>query len=284
MSLTRLPASPVGDLGGLLRYWRQLRRMSQLDLSVEAKTTARYVSFVETGRANPSREMVVRLATALDVPFRERNALLAAAGFAALYPELPLDSPALRHVNAALTAMIRHHEPFPAVVMDRGWNVIRANAGARRLFGGLSHPEPMPEPANVLRLMIGPGPVRDSVLNWEPVVATLLARVRREAVGGVLDAETVALLDDLVTLPEVATIGRGDGSPATPVLDVLFRFRGHRLAFFSLLTTVGTAIDLTSQELRVEEFFPLDDATHALWESFPTGEGFPAGHDHAEGT
>ncbi len=271
-------------LGSELRRWRDARRVRQLELAVRAGTTQRHLSFVETGRSLPGRTLVLRLAESLDLALRERNALLAAAGFAALYPELPLDSPALRHVNAALTTMIRHHEPFPAVVMDRGWNVIRANAGARRLFGGLSHPEPMPEPANVLRLMIGPGRVRDSVLNWEPVVATLLARVRREAVGGVLDAETVALLDDLVTLPEVAAIERGGESPATPVLDVLFRFRGHRLAFFSLLTTVGTAIDLTSQELRVEEFFPLDDATHALWESFPTGEGFPAGHDHAEGT
>jgi transcriptional regulator with XRE-family HTH domain len=265
VSVTSLPASAAGDLGGLLRYWRRIRRMSQLDLSVEAQTTARYVSFVETGRASPSREMVIRLATALDVPFRERNALLVAAGYAPLYRELPLDSAALRHLNTALTTMISHHEPFPAVIMDRGWNVLRANAGARRLFGGLSHPLPMPEPANVLRLMIGPGPVRESVLNWEPVVTTLLARVRREAVGGILDPATVALLDGLVALPEVAAIRNSGEPPAVPVLDVRFRFGGHDLAFFSLLTTVGAPIDLTSQELRVEEFFPLDDATRAFW-------------------
>jgi transcriptional regulator with XRE-family HTH domain len=264
VSVTGLPAPAAADLGGLLRHWRRIRRMSQLDLSIEAQTTARYVSFVETGRASPSREMVIRLATALDVPYRERNALLVAAGYAPRYAELPLDSTALRHVNAALTTMITHHEPFPAVVMDRGWNVLRANAGAQRLFGGLSHPEPMPEPANVLRLMIGPGPVRESVLNWESVVTTLLARVRREAVGGILDAVTAAMLDDLMSRPEVAAIQGGE-PPVEPVLDVQFRFGGHRLAFFSLLTTVGTPVDLTSQELRVEEFFPHDDATREIW-------------------
>jgi transcriptional regulator with XRE-family HTH domain len=260
-----LPASTAADLGGLLRYWRRIRRMSQLDLSVEAQTTARYVSFVETGRSSPSREMVIRLATALDVPFRERNALLTAAGYAALYPELPLDSEALRYVDSALTTMIGHHEPFPAVVMDRGWNVVRANDGARRLFGGLSDPEPVPEQANVLRLMIGPGPVRDSVLNWESVVAALLARVRREAVGGILDAATAALLDELTARPEVAAIRRGGEPLAAPVFDVRFRFGERNLAFFSLLVTVGTPVDLTSQELRVEEFFPLDDATREFW-------------------
>jgi transcriptional regulator with XRE-family HTH domain len=254
----------TAGLGDLLRHWRGARRMSQLTLAVEAATTARYVSFVETGRANPSRDMVIRLATALDVPFRERNALLVAAGYAPRYAEVPLGDAALRHLDAALTAMLAHQEPYPAVIMDRGWNVLRANAGAARLFGGLLHPEPMPVPTNVLRLMIGPGPVRDAVLNWEAVVVTLLARVRREAVGGVLDPATSALLAELSALPEVAAVRQGD-PPTEPVLDVRFRFGARDLAFFSLLTTVGTPVDLTSQELRVEEFFPVDDATRKAW-------------------
>jgi len=258
------PELVTAGLGDLLRRWRGVRRMSQLALAVEAATTARYVSFVETGRANPSRDMVIRLATALDVPFRERNALLVAAGYAPRYAEIPLGSTALRHLDAALTAMLAHHEPFPAVIMDRGWTVLRANAGAVRLFGGLLHPRPMPAPANVLRLMIGPGPVRDAVLNWDAVVVTLLARVRREAVGGVLDPATSDLLAELSALPEVAAVSDGD-PPAEPVLDVRFRFGGRDLTFFSLLTTVGTPIDLTSQELRVEEFFPVDDATREAW-------------------
>jgi transcriptional regulator with XRE-family HTH domain len=261
---TARPTPSGTDLGALLRHWRGVRRMSQLALAVEAETTSRYVSFVETGRANPSRDMVLRLATALEVPFRERNALLVAAGFAPRYAEIPLGDAALRHVDSALRAMLAHHEPFPAVILDRGWNVLRANDGAQRLFGGLYHPEPLPAPANVLRLMIGPGPVRDAVLNWEAVVVTLLARVRREAVGGVLDPATAGLVAELSALPEVRAIRHGD--PAIePVLDVRFRFGAHDLTFFSLLTTVGTPIDLTSQELRVEEFFPVDDATRNAW-------------------
>jgi hypothetical protein len=207
--------------------------------------------------------MVIRLATALDVPFRERNALLVAAGFAPRYPQPPLDGAAMRHLNAAVTTMIAHREPFPAVILDRGWNVLRANAGAQRLFGRLSHPSPMPSPANVLRLMIGPGPVRDAVLNWESVVTTLITRAHREAVGGILDTATAGLLDELTRRPEVAALR---GEPLVePVLDVRFRFGGQRLTFFSLLTTVGTPVDLTSQELRVEQFFPLDDATREVW-------------------
>jgi transcriptional regulator with XRE-family HTH domain len=265
--LTGRPAEPVPaapDIGTLLRHWRGVRRMSQLALAVEAATTTRYVSFVETGRANPSRDMVIRLATALDVPFRERNALLVAAGYAPRYAELPLGGAALHHVEAALRAMLAHHEPYPAVVMDRGWHVLRSNAGARRLFGGLLHPQPIPVDANVLRLMLGPGPVREAVLNWPDVVAALLSRVRREAIGGVLDPATAALVTELTGLPEVAAVRHGD-PPTEPVLDVRFRFGAHDLTFFSLLTTVGTPVDLTSQELRVEQFFPVDDATRGAW-------------------
>ncbi len=257
---------PVPELGGLLRHWRRIRRMSQLDLAIEAETTSRYVSFVETGRANPSRDMVGRLAVALDVPLRERNGLLVAAGYAPRYPELPLDADGLRHVNAALDMMLAQHEPFPAVVMDPGWTVLRANAGALRLFTGLAHPRPLPAPANVLQLMIGPGPVRDSVLNWEPVVATLLARVRREAVGGVVDPATVALLEALAGRPEVRAVQARE-APAEPVIEVRFRFRGRPITFFSLLTTVGAPVDVTSQELRIEAFFPADDETRVWWTS-----------------
>ena len=243
----------VSELGDLLRHWRRIRRMSQLDLANEARTTARYVSFVETGRANPSREMVDRLAAALDVPLRERNGLLVAAGFAPRYANRPLDDAGLRQVNAALDLMLAQHEPFPAVVMDPAWTVLKANDGARRLFTGLLDPLPLPKPANVLELIIGPGPVRDAVLNWEPVVATLLARVRREAVGGVVSPSVAA------RLPDVADV------QAEPVLDVRFRFAGRPIAFFSLLTTVGAPVDITSQELRIEAFFPADDDTRRWW-------------------
>src|SRR5262245_59650109 len=130
------------SLGDLLKYWRRMRGTSQLELATAAATTPRYVSFVETGRARPSRQMVTRLAGALDVPLRERNGLMLAAGYAPSYPHATLEAPELEQVRSALAAMLDHHEPFPAVVMDRAWNVLRANAGATRLFGGLFAPDP----------------------------------------------------------------------------------------------------------------------------------------------
>ena len=251
-------------LGDLLRYWRRTRGTSQLDLASAAATTPRYVSFVETGRAHPTRHMVVRLARALDVPLRERNGLLLAAGYAPSYPHAELEAPELAQVSTALTAMLTRHEPFPAVVLDRGWNVLRANEGATRLFGGLLAPAPLPDPANVLRLMIEPGPVRNAVLNWTQVAPALLDRARREAVGGVLDLATAELVRELRALPEVAATGE-PSTTSTPVLDVRFRWQDTEFAFFSVVSTIGTPIDITAQELRVEAFFPADETTRTEW-------------------
>ncbi|WP_132188403.1 helix-turn-helix domain-containing protein [Kribbella orskensis] len=260
-------ADQSADFGELLRHWRAVRRTSQLDLASVASTTPRYVSFVETGRARPSREMVLRLARALDVPLRERNALLLAAGFAPRYPVAQLGSAQLGRVEAALTSMLDQHEPYPAVVMDRGWNVLRVNRGARLLFGRLLAPDPMPTPANVLRLMIEPGPVRRSVLNWAAVAPALLERSGREAVGGVLDRDTAELVRRLRALPDVAELlaDPASASPTAPVIDVRFALGDEVVELFSLVSTIGTPTDVTAQELRVEAFFPTDDDTRAAW-------------------
>jgi transcriptional regulator with XRE-family HTH domain len=211
MSTTTDLAPP--ELGALLRHWRSVRGMSQLDLASEAGSTPRYVSFVETGRSSPSRQMVVRLARALDVPLRERNELLLAAGFAPLYTREALDSPLLQRVETALTSMLAQHDPFPAVVMDRAWNLQRANDGAVHLFTRLFAPTPMPDAANVLRLVIEPGPVRERIKNWDEVVPALVERARREAVGGVYDPETAELVAALVPRRRRAAPHRsGDGS------------------------------------------------------------------------
>jgi transcriptional regulator with XRE-family HTH domain len=251
-----------------LRYWRRVRGKSQLDLAAEAMTTPRYVSFVETGRAQPSRQMVVRLARALDVPLRDRNGLLLAAGYAPLYAAAGLDAPELERVRTALSSMLAAHEPFPAIVMDRAWNVLQANGGARRLFGELLAPEPLPEPANVLELMIEPGRVRDALLNREAVIPALLERCQREAVGGMLDGATAERVERLRALPEVAAL-LTDAVPAAasslPVIDVSFAFGPERLSFFSVVSTIGTPIDVTAQELRIEAFFPGDEATARSW-------------------
>jgi transcriptional regulator with XRE-family HTH domain len=256
------------ELGVLLRHWRSVRGKSQLDLASEAGSTPRYVSFVETGRAQPSRQMVVRLARALDVPLRERNELLLAAGFAPLYTSEPLDSPLLQRVHRALASMLTRHDPLPAVVMDRAWNLQRANNGAVRLFTRLFAPAPMPKEANVLRLVIEPGPVRNRITNWADVAPALLERARREAVGGVFDPETADLVAGLRSRPDVASLvaAREVGTPVAPVIDLCFDVDGQELAFFSVVSTIGTPIDVTAQELRVEAFFPSDDVTRDRWE------------------
>ena len=238
-----------------------------MDLAWDAGTTPRYVSFVETGRAQPSRQMVVRLARALDVPLRERNDLLLASGFAPLYSLEPLTSPLMGRVDEALTSMLAGHEPFPAVVMDRGWNLLRANDGAAQLFGRLFAPEPVPAEANVLRLIVEPGPVRDGVRNWAAVVPALLERARREAVSGVLDRDTAELVAALRDRSDVGDVlSTPDTSTSSgPVVDLRFAVGDAELSFFSVISTIGTPLDITAQELRVEAFFPADDATRSHW-------------------
>jgi transcriptional regulator with XRE-family HTH domain len=262
------------ELGALLRHWRSVRGMSQLDLASEAASTPRYVSFVETGRSSPSRQMVVRLARALDVPLRERNELLLAAGFAPLYAREALDSPLLQQVETALTSMLAQHDPLPAVVMDRAWNLQRANDGAVHLFTRLFAPTPMPDAANVLQLVIEPGPVRDRVKNWDEVVPALLERARREAVGGVYDPQTAARVTMLRSRADVAPLLTDPdvGAALVPVVDLRFDVDGTELSFFSVVSTIGTPVDVTAQELRLEAFFPSDEATRDRWRAMRATE------------
>ena len=264
-----LAADPT--VGDLLRYWRRVRSMSQLDLASAAMTTPRHMSFVETGRSRPSREMVLRLAGALDVPLRDRNGLLLAAGYAPLYVERALDDPALDRVNAAISGMLAQHEPLPAVVMDRGWNLLRVNAGAQRLFAGLFAPEPVPASANVLRVILEPGPVRTRILNWPELAPALLERARREAVGGILDLATAELVQELRTRPDVESVltARRAGAAPSPVVGVHVAYADVELRCFSVVSTIGTPVDVTAQELRVEAFFPADDATAERWREVP---------------
>ncbi|MFI0480709.1 helix-turn-helix domain-containing protein [Actinomadura sp. 9N215] len=254
--------------GALVRYWRRVRAMSQLDLASAAMTTPRHMSFLETGRSNPSREMVLRLAGALDVPLRDRNGLLLSAGFAPLFPHRGLEDPALDRVTMAIGRMLDRHDPFPAVVLDRGWNLVRANHGAARLFGALFAPDPIPDDANVLRLILEPSPVRDGIANWAEVVPALLERARREAVGGVLDLATAELVQELRARPEVESLITAPRmiEPLIPVVDVHFRLDGEYLRFFSMVSSIGAPADVTAQELRVEAFFPSDDETAHRWQ------------------
>lgn len=266
------PAPPVGRL---LRHWRRVRHQSQLALALEAGVSARHLSFVETGRARPSREMVLTLARTLEVPLREQNELLLAAGFAPAYRESDLDGPEMTAARRALDHILRHQEPHPAVVMDRHWNLLRTNGGAARLFGLFLDLEALPSPVNVLRLIFDPEGLRRFVVRWEELAPALLQRLHREALGGVLDEDAEDLLAELLARPGVPARWRTPdlAAPPSPFVPVeLDAGDGRRFRYFSTVTTLGTPRDVTLQEVRLECFFPADEATVALAEALAADE------------
>lgn len=250
------------SIGSLLRFWRTRRRWSQLALANEAQISARHLCFIETGRAKPSRDMVVLLASVLDVPLRERNGWLLAAGFAPMYAESALDAPALESVRAALDAILQKQEPFPAVLMNRHWDVLDGNGAATRFFGFLFGDKPMPAKPNVIRMMFDGEGLRPYVTNWPEVAEALLGRLRRESVGGLEDDATRTLLAEVLGYPGVPARLRASSPVAgIPIVPVRFAKDGIELNFFSTVTTLGTPQDITAQETRLECFFPLDPET-----------------------
>ena len=252
------------QFGRLLREWRVRRRVSQLDLAVEAGVSSRHVSFIETGRSQPSREMILMLARVLDVPLRDRNDLLTAAGFAAMYRATDLDAPALEQARRALDFMLRQQEPYPAIVVDRHWTILKANGGAARLVELFTDPAAAAEwGGNAMRLMFHPGGFRPHIVNWEAMAAALIQWLHRDVLSGIGGAETRRLLEELLSYPGVPPRWRTldlDVSTA-PFLAIDFRKDDLHLRFFSTLTSLGTPHDITLQELRVEAFFPADAAT-----------------------
>lgn len=252
-------------IGALLREWRQRRRLSQLDLACEADVSARHLSFVETGRSLPSRPMLLHLAERLEVPLRDRNALLVAAGYAPVYPETSLDDPALRAAREAVDLVLTGHEPYPAVAVDRHWTLVAANRAVGPLLAGVA-PELLRPPANVLRLSLHPAGLAPRIANLVQWRGHLLARLRRQ-VEITADPVLAALDEELRGYP-VADGGAAGSDTAAEERDygevvVPLRLRTDRglLAFFSTVTTFGTAIDITLAELAIESFFPADPAT-----------------------
>ena len=248
-------ASTVPQLGELLRYWRHERGKSQLDLSLDTGISQRHLSFVESGRSAPSRDFLSIVSDALNIPLRERNVLLLASGYAPLYSDQNMDAGQMAMVTQAIDRMLQQHEPHPALVLDRYWNVIRTNQAAPRFFGSFVDLEARPKPRNLLDLMFDPAGMRPFVEEWEKVAAGLLQRVRREAVGQVVDAGLAELLERLRKYPGVAGL-KPPLAPQSPVLSIAFRRGDERFSYFSLITTVGTPQCITAQELRVECMFP----------------------------
>jgi transcriptional regulator with XRE-family HTH domain len=255
--------------GELLRHWRAARRMSQLTLATEAEISARHLSFLETGRAQPSREMVLLLASVLDVPLRDQNVLLTAAGYAPIYRESALGAPELTQVRRAFRFMLAQQEPYPALVVDRHWNLLMQNEGAARLFALFLDPEAaaqVPGPPNVVRTTFHPQGLRRYIVNWEAIAGPLIQQIHREAVGGIRDDGTRRLLEEVLSYPGVPTRWRSPDPTAqsAPFLPVILRKGDLSLRFFSTIATLGTPQDITLQELRVECFFPGDEATEEL--------------------
>jgi transcriptional regulator with XRE-family HTH domain len=245
-------------VGGLLREWRQRRRVSQLVLSADAGISTRHLSFVESGRSRPSRQMVLRLAEQLDVPLRERNSLLLAAGYAPLYRKTALDAPDMEPVRDAIDKVLSAHEPYPAVVVDHAWTLLAANASVSLFTEGLP-PHLLEPPVNALRLTLDPDGLAPRIRNFGEWSAHLLARLHRQAtVSG--DPELERLYEELAALPGV-TIEHHDEPAGRVYVPLQIRASGTELSFFSTIATFGTALDITLAELAIESFFPADRKT-----------------------
>lgn len=264
--------SMVGDL---LREWRAARRLSQLDLALEADISARHLSYVETGKAQPSRDVIARLADTLSLPLRDRNALLVAAGYAPMYPETGLGTPELAPVRRAIDLILEQQEPYAAFVLNRYWDVVLTNQATTRLIGflrgGTAH-------TNVMRQVFDPNDMRSVLVNWEEVAGDLIRHLHDEVAAAPSDGRVRALLEEVLRYPGVPSEWRTRelGSTPPPLLTVVFRKDDRELRFFSTITTFGTPRDVTLDELRIECWFPVDDSTAELCRALARGEATAA--------
>jgi transcriptional regulator with XRE-family HTH domain len=245
-------------VGPLLRDWRQRRRLSQLELASQAEVSARHLSFVENGRSKPSREMVLHLCERLDVPLRERNALLVAAGFAPMYRQTDLDAPEMASIRVAIDQVLAGHEPYPAVVVDRRWNLVAGNDSVMVFLDDVD-PGLLEPPVNVLRLTLHPRGLAKRIANLGEYRHHLLTRLRREAmITG--DERLAAFHEELTGYPAPEEdIGAETAPPV--VMPLRLRTDAGELSFFSTIATFGTAVDITIEELAIEAFFPADEKT-----------------------
>ena len=256
--------SGLSPFGRLLRRWRGARGMSQLALATAAKTSTRHLSFVETGRAQPSREMVLRLSDALEIPLRERNTLLGAAGFAAIYRESGLDAPAMSALARMIDFTLERFEPFPAFLTDRCFRVLRSNRAALRALGSFASAAPVwrEQPANLLWLTLHPDALRPYIVNFAEVAAAMLARLERVVATASDDQELAALERELRALP-----GLPDSAATPPTIDPVLPLHLKRgeleLRLFTMLSRVGAAQDVTAAELHIETLMPADAASEA---------------------
>jgi transcriptional regulator with XRE-family HTH domain len=246
-------------VGDHLREWRMRRRMSQLDLALEAEISTRHLSFVETGRAQPSREMVLHLAEQLEIPLRERNVILVAAGFAPVFPERRLDDPDLAAARRAVDIILKGHEPYPALVVDLRWNLVAANSAVGPLIAGCD-PELLADPLNVVRLSLHPKGLAPRIVNLGEWHTHMLERLRRQA-ELTADPGLIALIDEIKGYPKPPMSDRRSEDFGDVVMPLQMMAGDTMLSLFSTTTVFGTPVDITLSELTLETFFPADAAT-----------------------
>jgi transcriptional regulator with XRE-family HTH domain len=259
MHMNRAVSSrPVGQM---IREWRQRRRLSQLDLACEASISTRHLSFLETGRSRPSREMLLHLAEQLDIPLRERNHLLTAGGYAAVFPERSMADPAMAAARRAVELVLAGHEPYPALALDRHWRMLDANRAVAPLLQGVD-PALLEPPVNVLRLSLHPDGLAPRIVNLHEWRAHLLSRLHGQ-IEASDDPVLAALFDELRELPMPAAAAKAGGGEDLAGVAVPFRLRTDAgvLSFLSTTTVFGTPVDITLSELAVESFFPADALT-----------------------
>ncbi|MBL8958077.1 MAG: helix-turn-helix transcriptional regulator [Myxococcaceae bacterium] len=250
--------------GPLLKRWRQTRRMSQETLALDAEISTRHLSCLETGKAKPSRDMVLLLSSALELDLRERNVMLGSAGFAPMYTSSGLDSLSMAPIRKAVGLLMAQQEPYGALLVDRVWNVLQMNGGALRMMRRFMPvaPEDPKIASNVLRATMHPTGLRPAIVNWVEVAVLLLERMDHECAMYPHDEERLALRDEVRGYPGVAALELPQvPAPAAPVSLVHMKLGEHEARLFTMVTTIGTPLDVTAQELAIESYFPADEAT-----------------------
>jgi transcriptional regulator with XRE-family HTH domain len=261
------------SFGTILKQWRNQRGFSQLDLAITSQVSQRHISFLESGRAKPSREMVLQLATILEIPLRQQNLMLTAAGFAPIHTETDLSAPEMTSIRKALDFMLRQQEPYPAIVVDRYWNLLLTNNAATRLLTAFIDPDQLQTrfyldgKINLMRVMFHPQGLRPYIANWEDFANDLLQRLHREALAEGESEQSTALFNELMSYPGVSEIWHTSNRAAqnTLLLTIHLKRNAFELQFFSTIATLGTPYDITLQELRIECLFPADETTEQNW-------------------
>ncbi len=273
--------APSANFGHLLRDWRRHRRLSQLALSGRSGISQRHISFLETGRARPSRPTVLGLADALDIPLRERNVLLQRSGFAPAYGESPLNDQTLSLFREALDLTLEHHEPYPALVLDGRWNLVAANQGALRFFGQFVDPAEglaaigSPREFQIVRLCLDERALRPFIVNWQELLGSFLQRARRALMHNPTDPLLPGLIEEILSAPGAPDAWRAPdwSTPPAPAINMVMRSGNHTYSLFTMLAHFGSPRDVTVEELSVESFYPADEATRARLLALAASEG-----------